>query len=55
LIGFAIDVVIATKVVAGGPMAGLSGKSWGIVGGIAGALVVFIWNFIGYKFIVFKK
>jgi len=55
LIGFAIDVVIATKVVAGGPMAGLSGKSWGIVGGIAGALVVFVWNFIGYKFIVFKK
>ena len=55
LIGFAIDVAIATKVVGGGALYGLSGKSWGIVGGIAGALVVFIWNFVGYKFIVFKK
>ena len=33
----------------------LSGEIWGIIGALCGTAVGLIWNFLGYKFIVFKK
>lgn len=33
----------------------LSGKIWGNLGAVGGAATGLIWNFIGYKFWVFKK
>jgi len=34
---------------------GLSSKIWANIGGIAAAFIGFLWNFFGYKFLVFKK
>ncbi|PIX90720.1 MAG: hypothetical protein COZ28_02195 [Candidatus Moranbacteria bacterium CG_4_10_14_3_um_filter_44_15] len=33
----------------------LSGKLWGNLGAVGGSAIGLIWNFIGYKFWVFKK
>lgn len=33
----------------------LSGKLWGNLGAVGGSAVGLVWNFIGYKFWVFKK
>ena len=30
-------------------------NQWGIIGGLAGVALSFLWNFIGYKFLVFKR
>jgi putative flippase GtrA len=38
-----------------GPQFGMSEKLWANVGGIGAAFAVVVWNFIGYKFIVFRK
>ena len=37
-----------------GPQFGLSEKIWANVGAVGGTLVVMTWNFLGYKFVVFK-
>lgn len=37
------------------PQFGLSPRLWANVGGVAAALVGFLWNFFGYKLFVFKK
>ncbi|MFN7088812.1 MAG: GtrA family protein, partial [Candidatus Paceibacteria bacterium] len=37
-----------------GPQAGLSPKVWANVAALTGSLFAFLWNFLGYKFIVFK-
>lgn len=37
------------------PQMGFSAESWANLGGIFAVLITFTWNFIGYKFIVFKK
>lgn len=56
LIGFGLNVGIASFVVNGiGPQFGMSDKLWANMGGIAAAFGVMAWNFIGYKFFVFKK
>ncbi len=56
LFGLGINVAIASFVVNSiGPQFGFSPKLWANVGGIAAAFGVMAWNFIGYKFIVFKK
>lgn len=56
LIGLGFNVGVASFVVNSvGPQFGLSAKLWANVGGIAAAFAVTAWNFIGYKFIVFKK
>jgi putative flippase GtrA len=52
LIGWAANVAVATLVKSVGPETTL----WvDIVAPLAGILVTFIWNFIGYKYFVFKK
>ena len=56
LIGLGLNVAVASFVVNSvGPQFGLSAESWGTIGGIAAAFGVTAWNFIGYKFFVFKK
>jgi putative flippase GtrA len=56
LIGLVINITAASVFVdVIGPKFGISAETWANFGGIAGALVVFVWNFLGYKFIVFKK
>jgi len=55
-IGFFLNVAIASFVVSIiEPQFGLSAEIWAIVGAFIAVLCVFIWNFLGYKFIVFKK
>jgi putative flippase GtrA len=56
LIGLGLNVGAASLVVnIIGPQFGLSDTLWANVGGIIAAFAVTAWNFIGYKFIVFKK
>jgi putative flippase GtrA len=56
LVGLAINVVTASLVVnIVGPQFGLGEKIWANVGAIVAAFVGFTWNFLGYKFLVFKK
>jgi putative flippase GtrA len=56
LIGLGLNVLIASLVVNRmDPQFGLSQAAWGTVGGMAAAFGVTAWNFIGYKFFVFKK
>ncbi len=56
LSGLAINIGIAFLVVNFiGPQFGLSDKLWANVGGIIAAFGTAAWNFIGYKYIVFKK
>mgnify|MGYP001572410966 FL=1 len=38
-----------------GPQFGLSETIWANVGAVGGTLVVMTWNFLGYKFVVFRK
>ncbi|MCH8987154.1 GtrA family protein [Patescibacteria group bacterium] len=55
-IGFVLNVGAASLVVnVLTPQFGLSEQLWANVGAITGTLVVMTWNFLGYKFIVFKK
>lgn len=55
-IGFFVNVGVASLVVnVIGPQFGVSQGTWATVGALAGVAVVFIWNFLGYKLVVFKK
>ncbi len=52
LVGWGLNVAIATFVKSVGPET----KLWiDIVAPVSGILVTFIWNFVGYKYFVFKK
>lgn len=54
-IGFGINVGAASLIVnVIGPQFGLTAEIWANIGAIAAALCTMTWNFIGYKFIVFK-
>jgi putative flippase GtrA len=56
LIGFVINVAMASYVFKSvGPLAGLNSDQWGLIGAAAGSVAGLAWNFIGYKFVVFKK
>jgi putative flippase GtrA len=55
-IGFFLNVGIASFAVnIIGPRLGLSAEIWAMAGAFIATLCVFMWNFLGYKFIVFKK
>lgn len=55
VIGFSINVGAASLVVnVIGPQFGLIAEVWANIGAIVAALCGTVWNFIGYKFIVFK-
>jgi len=54
--GFLLNVSIASFIVnVVGPQFGLSAEIWGNIGAIIAIICVFMWNFLGYKFLVFKK
>lgn len=56
LIGFGINVGTASFIVnILGPQFGLEEKIWANVGAIVATLMAMLWNFLGYKFLVFKK
>jgi len=56
IIGLVINVAVASWIVNRvGPQFGLPPEIWANFAGIAAILVTFIWNFISYKFLVFKK
>jgi len=55
-VGLSINVGIASFVVnIIGPQFGMGTKMWANVGALTAVLVAWIWNFLGSKFIVFKK
>ena len=56
LIGLFINNIVASFLVNYiGPQAGLSENLWAIIGAIVAAFVGMFWNFVGYKFVVFRK
>ncbi len=56
LIGVAINIGIAHLVVdVFGPHFGIKGQLWANIGAFFATLFSMIWNFVGYKFVVFKK
>jgi len=55
-IGLGINVGVASLAVnVIGPQFGLGEKIWASVGAIVAAFFAFVWNFLGSKFIVFRK
>lgn len=55
-IGFGLNVGAFHLVVnVVGPLGDIATKAWANFGALAGTLAGLAWNFIGYKFIVFKK
>lgn len=55
-IGFGINVIIASLVVNFvGPVGGISPRLWANFGAFVAIVISVFWNFIGYKFVVFKK
>lgn len=55
-IGYFLKVVISSYLAKGiNPLFGMELASWNVTADFLGSLVVFAWNFLGYKFIVFKK
>jgi len=56
LIGLGINIGAASLIVnVAGPQFGLTEKIWANIGAILAAFGSAVWNFFGYKFIVFKK
>lgn len=56
LVGFFLNVLIASYIFNSiNPMAGMNSDQWGLIGAMAGTVSGLAWNFVGYKFIVFKK
>lgn len=55
-IGFGINVGVASLIVnLIGPQAGINPQTWSILGATLAIIFSMIWNFFGYKFIVFKN
>lgn len=53
VIGFLVNVIVASLVFKS--IAGFSADQAGLIGAAAGSIAGLVWNFLGYKFIVFKK
>jgi len=55
LIGFGINVLIAKVVFSIGPLGGVTEEQWVQLSGLSATGASMVWNFVGYKFFVFKK
>lgn len=56
IVGFIINVVVASLVFKSfSSLTVLSVDQWGLIGAAAGSIVGLMWNFLGYKFLVFKN
>lgn len=55
VVGLAVNVLFASLFVTLAPFGGLTSDQIGLLGGAAGSIAGLAWNFIGYKFIVFKQ
>ena len=55
VVGLLLNVSAAVVVVSAiGPQFGMSAKAWANMGAAAGSATGLLWNFLGYKFIVFR-
>src|SRR3990172_6721793 len=55
-IGFGINVIVASFVVnVIGPVGEISARLWANLGAFSAIAISLLWNFLGYKFIVFKN
>ncbi|PIP92113.1 hypothetical protein COW77_01700, partial [Candidatus Wolfebacteria bacterium CG18_big_fil_WC_8_21_14_2_50_39_7] len=56
LVGFAINVGAASLLVnfIGSPES-ISPERWANIGALSATIISLVWNFVGYKFIVFKR
>ena len=55
-VGLLLNAGIASLIVnLVGPLSGISEKTWANIGTAVASVAVLTWNFLGYKFIVFKK
>ncbi len=56
VIGLLVNAGVASLIVnVIGPMGNISDKTWANIATAVASLIVLTWNFLGYKFIVFKK
>lgn len=56
VIGFLVNVGTASYIFKFiSPAFGTTSDQWAIIGAAAGSIASLVWNFLGYKFIVFKK
>ncbi len=56
VVGFLLNVGVASVVFTNiGHPAAISDKQWANVGALAGVAASFLWDFLGYKYLVFKK
>jgi putative flippase GtrA len=56
LIGLVVNVLVATSTYQIGiATTSFTGGQWGLVSGLAGIFAGLVWNFLGYKFVVFRK
>lgn len=56
VVGFFVNVAVASLVFSGfSASKTLSSDQWALVGAACGSIAGLAWNFVGYKFIVFKK
>jgi len=56
VVGFLVNVIVASYVFKSIPAIGsLTNDQWGLIGAAAGSIAGLAWNFLGYKFWVFKK
>jgi putative flippase GtrA len=55
-VGFGINVIVASFIVnVIGPVGEISPRLWANIGAFAAIVISVFWNFLGYKFIVFKN
>lgn len=56
VVGFGLKVAVASLIVnLIGVQGGATGEQWANVGNVSGTVISMVWNFVGYKFWVFKK
>ncbi len=55
IIGFIINIIVASSVFALSAAASFTSGQWGLIAAAAGSVAGLAWNFVGYKFFVFKK